>query len=72
MCQIWGPRAQLKKFETAQGLFEYMQLLMPFDDPTKIDDAARWDVIAYMLQNHKAIAPIDTLEPAKAPTVPIN
>ncbi len=49
-----------------------MQLLMPFDDPRKIDDDARWDVIAYMLQHHKAIAAADTLDPAKAASLPIR
>lgn len=69
---IWGSGAQIKKFENAQVLFEYLQLLMPFDDPRKIDDQARWDVMAYMLQHHKAIAPTDTIDPANATAVPIR
>lgn len=69
---IWGPGAQIKKFENAQALFEYMQLLMPFDDPKKIDDQARWDVMAYMLQHHKSMSPADTLDPGKAASVPIK
>jgi len=46
---IWGPGHDIAKFSTAKGLFEYMQLLMPFDDPAKIDDEAKTAIVAYML-----------------------
>ncbi len=69
---IWGPGAQIKRFENAQGLFEYLQMLMPFDDPSKIDDQARWNVMAYILQHHGAIPPTETLDPGKAQSVPIQ
>ena len=70
---IWGPKAKIgAKFEKAQGLFEYMQLTMPFDDPKKLNDPQKWDVVAYMLAKHGAIAVSDTLDPARATSIPIK
>lgn len=46
---IWGPGHDLGKFNNAKGLFEYLQMLMPFDNPAKIDDSAKSAIIAYML-----------------------
>lgn len=69
---IWGPGTQISKFGHAQGLFEYMQLLMPFDDPARVSDAQKWDIIAYMLANHGAVARGDGLEPAKAGSIVIK
>lgn len=46
---IWGPGHDIAKFGNAKGLFEYLQGLMPFDNPAKIDDAAKTAVTAYML-----------------------
>lgn len=46
---IWGPGHDLAKFGNAKGLFDYVQLLMPFDDPAKIDDTAKTAIIAYLL-----------------------
>jgi mono/diheme cytochrome c family protein len=46
---IWGPGHDIGKFGTAKGLFEYLQLLMPFDDPAKVDDAGKTAIVAYML-----------------------
>jgi cytochrome c len=46
---IWGPGHDIAKFGDAKGLFEYLQLLMPFDNPQKIDDASKLAILAYML-----------------------
>lgn len=46
---IWGPGHTTAKFSNARGLFEYIQLLMPFDDPSKLNDEQKTAVIAYML-----------------------
>lgn len=46
---IWGPGHDIGKFGTAKGLFEYLQMLMPFDNPAKIDDDAKTAIVAYML-----------------------
>ncbi len=49
---IWGKGHDLAKFANARGLFEYMQMLMPFDNPQKMNDAEKLAVIAYMLKNN--------------------
>jgi thiosulfate dehydrogenase len=70
---IWGPQAKIgAKFEKVQDLFEYMQLTMPFDNPKKLNDPQKWEVIAYMLAKHGAMAASDTLDPAKAASLPIK
>jgi mono/diheme cytochrome c family protein len=54
---IWGPGHDLAKFGNAKGLFDYVQLLMPFDDPAKIDDAAKTAIIAYILVRNGDLKP---------------
>ena len=46
---IWGQGQDIKKFLTAKGLFDYLQMLMPFDDPNKINDQQKTAIIAFML-----------------------
>jgi cytochrome c len=69
---IWGERTQIRKFGTAFGLFEYNQMMMPFDDPTRLTDEQKWAIVAYMLANHGTIARNATLDPATAATVRIQ
>ena len=69
---IWGPDAPRDKFKTVQELFEYLQLLMPFDKPERVSDDQRWDIIAYMMAQHGIMQPSDTLDPAKAATIAIK
>ena len=54
---IWGPGHDIGKFGTAKGLFEYLQLLMPFDDPAKLDDTAKTSVLAYILVRNGSLKP---------------
>ena len=51
--QIWGPAHDIAKFGNSKGLFEYVQLLMPFDNPAKLDDAAKTAIVAYMLARQR-------------------
>jgi cytochrome c len=46
---IWGQGQDIKRFKTARGLFEYLQMLMPFDDPYKINDAEKTSITAFLL-----------------------
>jgi mono/diheme cytochrome c family protein len=46
---IWGPGHDLAKFGDSKGLFEYLQLLMPFDDPAKLNDQQKTAIVAYIL-----------------------
>ncbi|MGL4438569.1 MAG: c-type cytochrome [Bosea sp. (in: a-proteobacteria)] len=69
---IWGQGALIAtKFVTAQGLIDYMQL-MPFNDPTILDDNQKLAVVAFVLANHGTIKPSDTLDPSKAASISIK
>jgi cytochrome c len=69
---IWGREAKIARFETAMGLFEYNQMLMPFDDPSRLTDEQKWAIVAYLLANHGTIAADVELGPANAATIPIR
>lgn len=69
---IWGTGAKIARFEHAMGLFEYNQMMMPFDDPTKLSDEDKWAVTAYILANHGAMVPSAALTPAEAGRLPIR
>ena len=58
---IWGPGHDLAKFQHARGLFEYLQLLMPFDDPAKLDDTAKTAITAYILAQNGNLRPQQSL-----------
>lgn len=65
---IWGQGHDLAKFGDAKGLFEYLKLLMPFDNPAKIDDAAKTAVIAYMLVRNGTLKAGESLPVGGNPT----
>jgi mono/diheme cytochrome c family protein len=69
---IWGPRAQIRKFETALGLFEYNQLTMPFNDPNQINDVEKLAVVAFLLANHGAMPASATLEYGQAAGISVR
>lgn len=58
---IWGAGHDIGKFNNAKGLFEYMQMLMPFDNPAKIDDAAKTAIIAYMMVRNGSLKAEESL-----------
>lgn len=58
---IWGPGHDIGKFGTAKGLFDYLQLLMPFDDPAKLNDQQKTAVTAYMLARNGTLPASGTL-----------
>jgi mono/diheme cytochrome c family protein len=69
---IWGEGTMIAtKFGNAQSLIDYMQL-MPFNDPTLLDDNQKIAVVAFMLAQHGAIKPTDTIDPAKAAGIAIK
>ena len=69
---IWGPRAQIRKFETALGLFEYNQLTMPFNDPNQINDVEKLAIVAFLLANHGAMPASATLEYGQAAGISVR
>jgi mono/diheme cytochrome c family protein len=58
---IWGPGHDIGKFSTAKGLFEYLQLMMPFDDPSKLNDQQKTAIVAFMLARNGNLPPASTL-----------
>lgn len=54
---IWGPGHDIAKFGHAKGLFEYLQLMMPFDDPSKLNDSQKTAIVAYMLVRNGTLRP---------------
>jgi mono/diheme cytochrome c family protein len=58
---IWGAGHDIGKFNTAKGLFEYIQMLMPFDDPAKVDDAGKTAIVGYMLMRNGNLKAAETL-----------
>lgn len=63
---IWGPGAQLAKYRNAAGLFEYNQLMMPFDDPTRVADEVKLAITLYLLANHGVLPQDARLDPGNA------
>jgi mono/diheme cytochrome c family protein len=63
---IWGPGAQLAKYRSAAGLFEYGQLMMRFDDPTRVSDEVKLAITLYLLANHGVLPQDARLDPGSA------
>jgi len=69
---IWGQGSFIAaKFGNAQALIDYMQL-MPFNDPSLLDETQKIAVVAFILSNHGTIKPTETLDPAKANGIAIR
>jgi mono/diheme cytochrome c family protein len=54
---IWGQGQDIKKFQTAKGLFDYLQMLMPFDDPYKIGDTEKTAITAFLMVKNGDLPP---------------
>lgn len=69
---IWGDGSAIaSKFGNAQTMLDYMQV-MPFNDPTLIDDIQRLAVTAFVLANHGALSRDGELTLQGAANVPIK
>ena len=68
---IWGQGQDIKKFLTAKGLFDYLQMLMPFDDPNKINDQQKTAITAFMLLQNGNI-PANVTLPLGGNSTPIK
>jgi hypothetical protein len=47
-------------------------MMMPFNDPTLMTDDQKWAVVAFLLANHGAIKPGDSVSPANAAAIAIK
>jgi cytochrome c len=61
---IWGSRSDLRRFGTAQGLLEYLLLLMPFDDPSRLSEDQKQAIARYLIDRHDGLAPAPAPAPA--------
>jgi hypothetical protein len=68
---IFGAGNQLSKFKTALGLFEYNQLLMPFDNPARMNDAEKLAVVAFQLHRSGLLPAGGSIDMANAGSIPI-
>jgi mono/diheme cytochrome c family protein len=69
---IWGEGALIaSKFGNAQALIDYMQL-MPFNDPTLLDDDQKLAVVAFILANHGSIPRTGEVTNANAAKIEIK
>lgn len=58
---IWGNGHDIAKFSNAKGLFEYLQMLMPFDNPAKVNDVEKTAITSYMLVRNGNLLASETL-----------
>ena len=69
---IWGEGSLIaSKFGSAQAMIDYMQI-MPFNDPSLLNDVQKLAVVAYVLANHGAIPRNGEITAQNAPAVPIK
>lgn len=68
---IWGQGQDIKKFLTSKGLFDYLQMLMPFDDPNKINNQQKTAITAFMLFQNGNV-PANTTLPLGGDSTPIK
>ena len=69
---IWGEGSFIAtKFGNASKMIEYMQI-MPFNDPTLINETQRQAVVAYLLAQHGAIPKTGNITPQSAASVAIK
>lgn len=69
---LWGQQTQIKKFDTAMAMFEYNQLLMPFQDPSKVTDDEKWAIIHFILASNGTIQRDQALGPDNAAKIQIK
>lgn len=58
---IWGNGHDIAKFSNSKGLFEYLQMLMPFDNPAKVNDVEKTAITSYMLVRNGNLLASETL-----------
>lgn len=63
---------QIGKFANAQGMFEYMRLLMPLQDLSILTDEQKLATVACMLANHDAMPRTGEVTAANMASIPIR
>ncbi|MBI4303888.1 MAG: hypothetical protein HY665_06075, partial [Chloroflexi bacterium] len=54
---ILGDNASLQKFNTAQGLWDYVTVAMPFDAPGSLSQEQYLQEVSFLLLENKFVSP---------------
>ncbi len=69
---LWGNGGVIGKFATVAELYEYNQLMMPFDNPAAINDKEKLAVVAFILANHNVIKRNEIVDTVRAKVLKIS
>jgi mono/diheme cytochrome c family protein len=68
---LWGEGGVIRKFQNAAELYEYNQLMMPFDNPAAINDKEKLAIVAFILANQNVIKRNDVIDTSRAKVIKI-
>lgn len=69
---LWGSGGVITKFGTVTELYEYNQLMMPFDNPAAINDKEKLAVVAFILANQGVIQRNEIIDTIRAKVLKIK
>jgi cytochrome c len=70
---IIGPRQGLRGYGTAQGLYDYVSRVMPFDAAGSLPAQTYWDILAFVISKNGYVLPEGAeLGPENASSVDIS
>ncbi len=67
-----GPTAQLQKYNTAKGLYDYVSTLMPNDAPGSLSQQEYLQVVSYLLVQNKFVTPNTPIIPDTLQSIPLT
>jgi len=62
----------IKGYRTAQALFDFVRMDMPFDAPGSLMPQVYWDILAYILDANKILPPDTNLGPENAANIKVS
>jgi mono/diheme cytochrome c family protein len=66
-----GPNAQLEKYKTAKGLYDYVSTVMPNDAPGSLSQQEYMQVVSYLLVQNKFVSPQTPINPNTLDNIPL-
>ncbi len=67
-----GPSAQLQKYKTAKGLYDYVSTVMPNDAPGSLSSQEYLQVVSYILVQNEFVTPDTPIQPDKLDSIPLT
>ncbi len=67
-----GPNAQLEKYKTAKGLYDYVSTLMPNDAPGSLSPQEYLQVVSYLLVENNFVKPDTPINPNTLDSIPLT